>query len=79
MPERCFRVLARRSHALNGRVCWSTAVRWRRELSTMGSRSSTTTLRRMLGALRQDGPGLRGPEREASPLVSPGFPGPAGG
>lgn len=31
-------------------------------------RETLSGLRRMLGALRQDGPGLGGPEREASPL-----------
>ncbi|MBO0914354.1 sensor histidine kinase [Streptomyces laculatispora] len=31
-------------------------------------RETLSGLRRMLGALRQDGPGLQGPEREAAPL-----------
>ncbi|WLQ40869.1 sensor histidine kinase [Streptomyces laculatispora] len=31
-------------------------------------REALSGLRRMLGALRQDGPGLQGPEREAAPL-----------
>lgn len=34
----------------------------------IAGRETLSGLRRMLGALRQDGPGLQGPEREAAPL-----------